>query len=112
VLTPSAIYNRTPLARSDDPIAAAEEDIRRYLFAHHIVLVARTNRAKGNPLLVLLGIYALLAVIIALGALWLNRVECDPLIMDRGLTAACRDWSRAVDASANASTRWSPPGSF
>jgi hypothetical protein len=112
MLTPDATYSRTPLSRGDDPIAAAEEDIRRYLFAHHIVPLARTHRARGNPLIVLLGIYTILGVITALGALWLNRVECDPMIMDRGLTGVCRNWSRSVDTSADSATRWSPPQSF
>jgi LPXTG-motif cell wall-anchored protein len=103
MLTPDAIHSR-PHLRGDDPIAAAEEEIRRYLFAHRIVPVAVATGKKGNPWIVLLGIYAILAVITGLGALWLNRVECDPMVMDRGFTSSCRDWSRDITKITGSST--------
>jgi hypothetical protein len=83
-----------------DPVAAAEEEIRRYLIAHHVSAPVDEKHAKGHPVLCLLGVYAGLALIVALTLMVVGRMECDPLFTDRGLSDACRAWGKEV-VSAN-----------
>ena len=91
-MRPSRVSNSPfPSSLHPDPVRAAEEDIRKYLLRRG--LVTPPQRCSGNsyPSLFLLGIYAAIALIILLGSLWLARMECDPMFMDRGLTVACRN---------------------
>jgi hypothetical protein len=72
-----------------DPVRAAEEDIRRYLVRRGVIAPRQPRPAR--PSLCFLAIYAAIGLIVFLGSLWLARMECDPMFMDRGLTAACRN---------------------
>jgi hypothetical protein len=97
-MDPSRIGDHpVPKAWVRDPIHAAEEDIRSYLFEHGILRLPKNRQVNSYPSLCLLGIYAAIALIILLGSLWLTRMECDPVFMDRGLTAACRNRASEVE---------------
>jgi hypothetical protein len=80
-----------PASLRQDPVRAAEEDIRRYLIRQGVLTPPPQRYANSYPSLFLLGIYAAIALIIFLGSLWLARMECDPVFMDRGFTVACRN---------------------
>lgn len=79
-----------------DPIREAEEDIRSYLIRRGVLAPPKSGQGNGHPSLCLLGIYAAIGLIIFLGSLWLARMECDPVFMDRGLTVACRNRAGAL----------------
>jgi hypothetical protein len=79
-----------------DPVRAAEDDIRRYLIRLGILSSPEARRGNAHPSLCFLAIYAAIALIIVLGSLWLAQMECDPMFMDRGLTAACRIRAGAI----------------
>jgi hypothetical protein len=90
-----------------DPVQAAEEEIRRYLAERHILTPAkskpktRPRPARDHTWLCLLSIYAAIALVVGLGAFWLNRMECDPMFSDRGLKAVCRNRAGNLDRIAN-----------
>jgi hypothetical protein len=46
--------------------------------------------AGGNPAPFLIGIVALTLALVIFGWFFLDRMQCDPVFMDRGLTSACR----------------------
>ena len=73
-----------------DPVRAAEDDIRRHLIRIGVLTPPKQRHGKAYPSLCFLAIYAVIAAMIFLGSFWLARMECDPMFMDRGLTAACR----------------------
>jgi hypothetical protein len=76
-------------APHSDPVRAAEEDIRSYLVRRGVI--APRQSRPGRPSLCFLAVYGAIGLIVFLGSLWLARMECDPMFMDRGLTVACRN---------------------
>lgn len=88
--------SRNPYSTDRDPVRAAEDDIRRYLIRCGLLPSPNPRSGKTYPSLCLLAIYAAIALIVFLGSLWLARMECDPMFMDRGLTAACRNHAEAI----------------
>jgi len=92
MLAPRSI--RTEPIFENDPVKAAEEEIRTYLIKHRVVRPVRIKSDNGRMIICFLGIYATLAFIAVVVSFFVNRIDCDPMFTDRGLTAACRDWSR------------------
>jgi hypothetical protein len=99
MLSPEKNRQITADAGRDDrhAVQLAEEVIRKYFLEHHVITV---KYSQGRPGICLLGIYGIIALVIFLGSLWLERMQCDPMFTDRGLTVACR----------NTSFRWEKPG--
>jgi len=79
-------------------VRSAGEAIRKYCIEHHIITV---KYDQGRPAICLLAIYGIIALVVFLGSLWLERMQCDPMFTDRGLTVACRNapfrWERPSD---------------
>jgi hypothetical protein len=50
----------------------------------------KTESSGGNPAPFLIGIVALTVALVVFGWFFLDRMQCDPVFMDRGLTSACR----------------------
>jgi hypothetical protein len=50
----------------------------------------RIESSGGNPAPFLIGIVALTLALVIFGWFFLDRMQCDPVFMDRGLTSACR----------------------
>jgi hypothetical protein len=85
-----------------DPVRAAEEDIRRYLAARHILPAAAPARpARDHTVLCLLSIYAAIALAVGLGMLVVTRIGCDPMFSDWGLKAVCRNRMDNLDKITN-----------
>ena len=79
-----------------DPVRAAEDDICRYLIRIGVLTPPKQRHGNAYPSLCFLAIYAAIAAVIFIGSYWLSRMECDPMFMDRGLTAACRNHAGAI----------------
>jgi hypothetical protein len=84
---------RTEQTSENDPVKAAEEEIRAYLIKQGVVLPTQIKSNNGRRIICFLGIYAALAFIAAIGLFCVNRIGCDPMLIDRGLSGACRNWS-------------------
>lgn len=91
----SSGFSHSPFT-AQDPIRAAEEDIRRYLIRCGVIAPPDVKPGKPQTALCLLSLYAIIALVVALGWFVLTRLECDPLFSDRGLTAACRNHPGAL----------------
>jgi hypothetical protein len=107
MLAPS--YLRTGTGFEGDPVKAAEEEIRRYFTTHVLAPPARARSGNGGMIVCFLAIYAALACIAAITLFCVNRMECDPMFTDRGLTAACRVWSGNMGVAPDSGARWSSP---
>jgi hypothetical protein len=51
---------------------------------------APIQSSGGNPAPFLIGIVLLTLALVLFGWFFLDRMQCDPVFMDRGLTSACR----------------------
>src|ERR1700744_6046693 len=49
-----------------------------------------TESSGGTPAAFLIGLVALTLALVIFGWFFLDRMQCDPMFMDRGLTSACR----------------------
>jgi len=107
MLAPNASSYQPSSPWDRDPIRAAEEEIRKYLLAHRVTAQVQSKPSKGHPGLCFLAIYAGLALIVVLTLWAVNRIECDPLFTDRGLSGACRSWGREIVSTNGAASSFS-----
>jgi len=107
MLAPNASSYQPSSPWDRDPIRAAEEEIRKYLLAHRVTAQVQSKPSKGHPGLCFLAIYAGLALIIVLTLWAVNRIGCDPLFTDRGLSGACRSWGREIVSTNGAASSFS-----
>lgn len=73
-----------------DAVDKASRTIREADIAASRRVQPGTQSSGGNPAPFLIGIVALTLALVIFGWFFLDRMQCDPMFMDRGLTSACR----------------------
>ena len=78
-------------AEADRAIAASEErGGRKKRVAERQQHVQCAQRAGANPMVLILAFLVVLAILALFTWFFIQRVECDPMITDRGYSQECR----------------------
>jgi hypothetical protein len=91
MLTPESI--RTELTSENGLVKASEDEIRAYFVKHRVLVPVQLKSNNSRMIICFLAIYGALAFIAVIGLFCINRMACDPMFTDRGLSGACRNWS-------------------
>lgn len=78
------VARRDATAKAIAAVQASQDEARQIELQH----VER--EAGGSPIVFVVGFVLVFAALALIGWFFIERVECDPMVSDRGLSSACR----------------------
>jgi hypothetical protein len=79
------VARRDAFAKAAADVAASQKQERALEQSH-----VEQQLASGSPVVFVVGFVVVFGALALLGWFFIERVQCDPMISDRGLSSACR----------------------
>jgi hypothetical protein len=73
-----------------DAFRLAEDEVRKRAAENRSKESHYDEARRGNPVVFVLSISVVAILLLIFGWFFIDRMQCDPMFMDRGLSAACK----------------------